>query len=111
MPTPRSFRELSPLRQELVRRLQRTGFGRVEALEIRGGQPVLDPGPRFVREIKFASNPGVPPEADASDFQLKREVVELMLALDQIGNGRIDCLTVKHGLPFGMQLDWPASAA
>lgn len=111
MAVPRRIGDLSPQRQHLVRLMQRTGYGRIENLAIRNGQPVLSLEVRLVREIKFGGDSGVHPDTAAADFTLKQQVVELMLALDRIGNGTIECLTIKGGLPFGMHVDWPPMAA
>lgn len=111
MTVPHTFTDLSSQRQHLVRLMQRTGYGRIENLTIRGGQPVLGPEVRRIREIKFGGDSGVHPDTAAGDFTLKTQVVELMLALDRIGDGTIECLTIKDGLPFGMHVDWPPMAA
>jgi hypothetical protein len=97
-------RSLSPARQQLVSLLQRLNFGRVEALHVRGGEPVLDPRPRVIREHKFCSENGPRPEADRPDYKLKSQVTDLMQLLDAIGDGAIAVLTVKHGLPFHAEL-------
>ncbi len=97
-------RSLSPARQQLVALLQRINFGRVEGLEVRGGEPVMDPVPRHVREHKFCGENGPRPEAGRADFKLKNQVADLMQLLDDIGDGCIAVLTVKHGLPFSCEL-------
>ena len=95
---------LSPARQQLVALLQQINFGRIEGLEVRGGEPVMDPTPRHVREHKFCGENGPRPEAGRTDFKLKNQVADLMRLLDDIGDGRITVLTVKHGLPFHAEL-------
>lgn len=89
-------------RKRLIELMQSINFGRVEGLAIRAGDPVLDPLPRVVREIKFGGENGPRPELGASDFVLKSQVVELFRFFDQLGNGTIDAIEVKHGLPFRM---------
>jgi hypothetical protein len=96
-------RTLSPARQQLVELLQRLNFGRIEGLKVRGGEPVLDPMPRVVREHKFCADNGPRPEAKR-DCTLKNQVGDLMQLLDDIGDGTIAVLTVKHGLPFHAEL-------
>ncbi len=94
-------RSLSPARKRLVELLQRLNFGRIEGLQVRGGEPVLDPLPRIVREVKLAAAENGPrPEADNRDFLLKAQVVDLFGELDRLGTGTIELLEVKHGLPF-----------
>ncbi len=106
-PIPRAEvtkRALSPARQRLVELMQRLNFGRVEALPVRGGEPVLDPLPAIVREHKFCAENGPRPEAGRAECKLKNQVTDLMALLDQIGDGTIAVLTVKHGLPFHAEL-------
>ncbi|MBP3954871.1 hypothetical protein J8F10_06190 [Gemmata sp. G18] len=100
-PTKRS---LSPARQRIVELLQQLNFGRVENLVVRGGEPVLDPTPVVIREYKFASENGPHPESGRPDCRLKNQVADLMSLLDDIGDGTITVLSVKHGLPFHAEL-------
>ena len=102
MRVPLSKAALSPARRRLVELLQQLNFGRVEGLSVLDGDPVFDPPPRVVREVKFGGENGSRPEAAASDFPLKSQVVELFRHFDEIGDGTIDVLEVKHGLPFRM---------
>ena len=98
------LRALSPARRALVAVLQRLNFGRVEGLTVRAGEPVLDPPPRVVREHKFGGENGPRPEAGLPDFGLKPQVLDLLAVLDEVGDGTIPVLTVKHGLPFHAEL-------
>lgn len=93
-------RALSPARQQLVELFQRLNFGRIENLEVRGGEPVFDPMPAVTREHKFGAENGPHREAARSDCQLKNQVLDLMHLLDDLGDGTITVLTVRYGLPF-----------
>jgi hypothetical protein len=93
---------LSVPRQRLVELMQTINFGRIEDLAVRGGNPVFDPPPRIVREVKFGGENGPRPEQAAADFLLKAQVVELFQQFEQIGDGVIESIDVKHGLPFRM---------
>ena len=97
-------RALSPARRHLVELMQRLNFGRIEALRICGGEPVLNPSPTVIREYKFCAENGPRPEAGRPDCRLKNQVCALMQLLDDLGNGVIEVLTVKHGLPFHAEL-------
>jgi hypothetical protein len=97
-----SWASLTPQRKQFVRELQRINFGRLEALHVRDGQPVLLPSPGIVREHKFAGENGPRPELHSTDFALKQQVVELFAFFDELQNGIIDVLEIKHGLPFRM---------
>jgi hypothetical protein len=91
---------LSPERRQLIREMQRINFGQIRALALCGGQPVFAPVPSIVREHKFGGENGPRPELGAADFLLKQQVVELFALFDELQNGVIDTLEIKHGLPF-----------
>lgn len=96
---------LSSARRQLLELLQRVNFGRVENLQILGGQPVLDPRPRVVVEHKFVGGENGPrAEIASGDFLLRSQVTSLFALLDRIGDGTIGVLSVKHGLPFHAEL-------
>ena len=96
---------LSPERQRLVELMQRIGFGRIEGLAVKDGQPVFDPAPRIVRDVKFCSGHGPRPEASLEDFALKAQVIDLFAGLREMGTGTVLVLEVHHGLPFRMQVE------
>jgi len=98
------YERLSPGRKRLVRQMQEINFGRIERLGIKEGDPLFDPPPKIVREVKFGGDNGVRPEASTEDFVLKAQVVDLFRQFDGISTGQIDLIEVKHGLPFRMQV-------
>jgi hypothetical protein len=95
-----SKQDLSSCRAGLIELMQSINFGQIERLPINKGQPVLDPRPPVVREHLFGGENGPRPEGAAADFLLKRKVLDLFAMFDSLGNGVIDVLEVKHGLPF-----------
>ncbi|GIW90485.1 MAG: hypothetical protein KatS3mg109_0917 [Pirellulaceae bacterium] len=98
----RSKSDLSTNRFRLLELMQTINFGRIECLAIHNGEPVLEPPPRVIREIKFGGENGPRPELEAHDFLLKTQVVELFEHFDRLGTGMVDVIEVKHGLPFRM---------
>ena len=56
------------------------------------------------RLYKFCAENGPRPEAGRADCELKGQVTDLMQLLDDIGDGTIAVLSVKHGLPFHAEL-------
>jgi len=94
--------DLSVRRAGLLELMQSVNFGRIEGLAVLDGEPVLDPPPRIVREIKFGGENGPRPELHAGNFLLKTQVVELFEHFDRLGDGTIEVLEIKHGLPFRM---------
>jgi hypothetical protein len=97
---------LSTAQKRLIETMQRTNYGRIEGLLIREGQPVLNPPPRVVKDVKLGTaDSGARPELQSGDFALKREHVELFEQLRRLGNGTIECLEIKGGLPFLLMLE------
>ena len=96
---------LSAPRATLIEWMQRLDFGTIERLTIRNGEPILDPPPRVIRDVKFCGENGPRPESDLDDFVLKAQVRDLLAHFDSVGNGTICSLEVKHGLPFRMQVE------
>ena len=99
---------LSPARKRLVEMMQRLNFGQIEDLEIRRGEPQFSPSPRVVQDIKLGGENGPRPEAQAENFFLKSQVIELFQHLDRVGDGTVVCLDVKHGLPFKVAIEQAA---
>jgi hypothetical protein len=93
---------LSLQRQFLIETLQRINFGRLENLRFKDGQPILDETARVFREHKFGSENGPRPESTKADFALKKQLAELFRYFDERGDGVVQSLEVKHGLPFRM---------
>lgn len=101
---------LSEGRRRLLRLMQDINFGAIEELEIRGGEPMFSPPPRVVREIKFGGENGPRSEVALTDFAVKSSVTELLHSLTKIGDGTVERLEVKHGVPFRMKLEEPLRA-
>lgn len=89
----------------LVELMQRINYGRIEGLVVRAGQPVLDPPPRIIREIKFGGENGPRAETAKADFALKAQVRDLLAQLEALGDGVIPCIEIQRGLPFRMTLE------
>ena len=89
---PLWFSQLSPQRQTLLRLCQQTNFGSIRDVEIRDRQPVFDPPPVVIIDLKLESAEEPRPETTLPDFELPGEVVRLMDQLDQLGTTKIDSL-------------------
>lgn len=98
---------LSPGRRRLVDLMQQVGFGRIDGLIVQGGEPVFVPATKVVRQIKLASDQG-PRAGGERDFVLKAQVLDLFAQFDELGDGRVEELEIKHGLPFRMNMETPA---
>jgi hypothetical protein len=93
---------LSESRRRLLEEMQQRGFGRFERLLVRNGDPVLDPLPPILTEVKFGGENGPRPERTLRDFQLKSQVIEMFQQFDELRDGMVAVLEFKHGLPFRM---------
>jgi hypothetical protein len=97
---------LTAPQQRLLELLQKINFGRIERLKVANGQPVLDPFPRVIRDLKLGSADGeARPELGTFDFVLKREHVDLFENLARIQTGSVEVVEVRHGLPFRILLE------
>jgi hypothetical protein len=106
---PLRKQDLSLPRRGLLELCQRLNFGRIERFQIRKGEPHATPVTRVLRELKFPGENAPRSEADRADFALKAQVVELFAAFESLGNGDIDYLEVKHGLPFRVVIEEDAA--
>jgi hypothetical protein len=101
------FCQLSARRQALVRLLQSINFGYVEGLEVRGAEPVFSPAPTVLVEVKLDSESEPRRETNLADFELRAEVTRLMQQLDLLGDGSIDRIDVRYGVPRRAVIERP----
>ena len=64
---------LSASQTRLVEEMQRLNFGCIERLLIHGGEPIFDPPPRLIRDVKLGADNGPRPEMAKEDFALKSQ--------------------------------------
>lgn len=93
------FSGLSPQRQALVRLCQKTNFGSIRGLEIRGGEPLFDPPPVIQVDLKLDGDDPLRPEINLNDFELSREMVRLLDRLDDGNTTAIELLEIRAGIP------------
>lgn len=93
---------VSPARHRLLALCQKLNFGRIELIPVRDGQPILDPTPATAKEVKFASDNDPREDLRRTEFLQKRQIQDFCHQLDQLQNGVIEFLEVKHGIPFKM---------
>ena len=97
---------LSAPRRRLVEAMQHINFGKIE-IQLRDAEPLFEPPPRIIQEVKIGSQnePQQPPTG--SDFLLKSQVVELLRHLERIGTGKI-AIEVRYGLPARIIFERPS---
>lgn len=99
-PSPtRTFAELTPGFQELIRLMQRIRFGTIRGLPVRGGEPDLTQPVQIERQIKLGIGSGSGPATPESNFALKSKVVELIAILAGLGDGTVKEIEIRDGLP------------
>ena len=90
--------ELSSPRQALVRLCQSIDYGQILELQVRNGEPVFDPAPTLLLDIKLDTDCGGRPESELADFTLCDEVCRLLDRIDEMQVGRIQQIQVRAGI-------------
>lgn len=101
----RRFRQLSGPRKALLRLFQTINFGHVDGLEVRAGEPVFNPAPLVFVELKLDAEDAPRREGDLGAFDLRAEVIRLLDELDRLGDGTIERIDVRHGIPRRMVVE------
>jgi hypothetical protein len=99
--------QLSPARQQLVRFCHALNYGVIRSIEVKSGDPVLNPPPSVLYDWRLDTEERPRPEAASRDFELRQEVTRMLDKLDQIGNGWIEKIEVRAGLPRRMTIEVP----
>jgi hypothetical protein len=97
---------LTPESARLIELVQAVNFGRIEALRIRGGQPVFKPAPRVIQKVKIGADNGPRPEATYADFRLKSGIIELLDLFTRFKDGEVRSIEVRCGLPVSTEIEW-----
>jgi hypothetical protein len=84
--------------------IEELGFGRIDGLSIRDGQPCYDRPFRIVESIKLDSEPERRADHDDADQAVKKEFERLFSQLNELRNGVVD-IDVRHGVPFRLVID------
>jgi hypothetical protein len=85
--------------------MQQVNFGRIEQLQVRSGVPLFNPPPRVIRKLKLGADNAPRPEYEFDDFLLKRQTAELLTVIQQMGDGEVLVIDVRHGLPFSLEIE------
>jgi hypothetical protein len=83
--------------RRLIETMQRLNFGRIA--------PIFGPGARFIQKVKIGGDNGPRPEATFDDFLLKKQTIELIETLTDLGDGLVLAIEIKHGLPFALEIE------
>lgn len=102
MPSVLTKASLSPERSRLVELMQEINYGRIEGLQVRDGEPILDPPPTVLRLFLFGKDNGPNAARDNDCFALKRKVTELFEVFVRERSLSIQELVIDNGLPVRM---------
>jgi hypothetical protein len=102
---PIHFSQLSPSRQALVRLFQVLNFGQLLNLIVLDGEPIFDPEPIAVVDLKLDSDESARPEIELIDFEVRAEVYRFFYHLDKIKSGRIQKIEIRSGIPFRISME------
>lgn len=105
MKPPRSKSSLTAPQQRLIELMQQVNFGRIEDLLVRNGVPVFNPPPRVIRKLKVGADNSPRPEYGFDDFLLRQQTEELLSTIEQMGDGEVLVIEVRHGLPFSLEVE------
>jgi hypothetical protein len=103
MNTPQTKTALSPARRRLLDLMQEVNFGSIERLRVRGGDPVFDPPPKVMRDVKLGTEPA-PSPTGPGEGELKTQVRDLFKHMDAMGNGTVRRIEIQHGIPFRLRM-------
>jgi hypothetical protein len=96
---------LSDRQRQLVDLLQERPFSRIENLHVTGGEPDFTCPPKVIQRLKMGADNGSRPEAGLPDFWLKKQLVELLETIAELGEGEIRSIEVVHGLPLTVEIE------
>jgi hypothetical protein len=97
---PPTKRSLSDEQQRFIELLQRIRYGLIFCLQIRRGQPVLQPELSWRRNVKVTGENDPHPSVHSPNFPLRRQVTEFFRLLAAVGDGEVVDLEIRNGLPF-----------
>ncbi len=74
-------------------------FGQILDLLVKNAEPIWDPSPSILFEVRLDIEETPRQESKLSDFGLSSEVRRLMRQLDQIKDGKIAKIEIRDGIP------------
>lgn len=93
------FSQLSQQRQALIRLCQAINHGSIENLKVENSEPILDPSPGILKDVKLDSDEGSRPELGLADFLIGDEVHRLTRLFDNMKCGSVRRLEIRGGIP------------
>jgi hypothetical protein len=99
MSSPLRFSDLSHARQTLLRLCQSINHGSIENLRVEHAEPIFEPAPAVLKDVKLDSDEGTRPELSLENFVVGDEAGRLMNHLDEMDRGILRRVEVRAGIP------------
>lgn len=90
--------------RELIRLIRQTQFGCVSNIKLSAGQPIFDGNTSVSIEFKLSGLEPTKEVLSEQDYLNKPQVRTLFERFRTLGNGTIECIDVRDGLPFKMTI-------
>lgn len=90
--------------QTLLQLMQDIHYGRIEGLIVRGGEPIIEPNTKVLKDIKLDLHAKRKTIIIDRSYQDKAQVMEMLRQFRRLGDGVVQTLEVHNGLPFRMQI-------
>jgi hypothetical protein len=71
---------------------------------VQAGEPSFTPPPTIIQKLKMGADNAPRPEAALPDFWLKKQMVELLKIIAEVGEGEIQTIEIVHGLPLLVEI-------
>ena len=88
--------------REFGRLIRDTRFGSIRDFRLSEGRPVIDDGTQISVEYKLSGLESHEEVIDAETFLDRPQVRTMLARFRQVGDGVVECLDVRDGLPFKM---------
>lgn len=95
---------LSPAKKRLLELMQQMNFCRIQRLEVKAGEPVFNPPPTVIQDLRIGGNNDPRVEVHLRDYTLKQAHLELFQHLDELRDGVVDEIEIRYGLPQQMKI-------
>ncbi len=105
MNQPVSKSSLSARHIRLIELCHERPFCRVERLQVQDGEPLFTPATTIIQKFRMGGDNSPRAESALPDFWLKRQMIELLDIMRELGNGEIRSIEVAHGLPMLVEIE------
>ncbi|MBZ0266262.1 hypothetical protein K8I28_16515 [bacterium] len=98
-----TFREQSPSVKHLLNRMLKLGWGEIENLLVKDGEPVIGSQTHIYKSIALDKQGTATPYRPSDE--LKPHVIQLLNEFRKIRNGTIPTIRIQDGLPIFLRVE------